>query len=86
MNRIDQKIDRIMEVVHETSSGANTSFYDCEAAMVAELAIMRRFRAFAGQLNPGDDLDSYFHPLNRSNWQKDFANWLIEQNREASND
>lgn len=62
------------------------SFYDSGSAEIAEFAIMRRFRGFAGQLNPGDNLNHYFHPLNRSNWQTDFANWLIEQNREASND
>ena len=87
-NRVDAAIDSLGKVAGESIPKApSVSIYDSDAAEVAERAIMRRFRTFATQhLDSSTDLDAYFHPINRSNWQRDFANWLIEQNQNASND
>jgi hypothetical protein len=62
-----------------------TNLFESEAAEAAERALMGYFRRFAGTLKP-EILDSYFHGINRSCWMADFGHWLIEQNREASND
>ncbi len=77
MNRIDAAIGKV------------STIFDSDAAEIAERAIMRRFKEFATIVLANSDLNNlnaFFHPINRSSWQTEFANWLIEQNREASND
>lgn len=61
------------------------SVYESSAAEKAEMSLMRAFRFFASKISL-DEVDAYFDPRNRSNWQKDFAAYLVQQNQEASND
>lgn len=89
-NRLDRQIDRLGKVVEEATGlkglDAMARVFSSASAEIAERSVCKRFRDFAAQLSPGTDLDTYFHPINRSAWQTDFAHWLIEQNREASNE
>ena len=52
----------------------------------AEQSLLRAFNAFVLTVEP-KHLEDFFHGINRSEWQKAFAEYLIERNSEAaSND
>lgn len=55
-----------------------THVFNSKTCGQAEWQLIRLFRRFAVSIAPAE-IEDFFHPINRANWQGEFARWMEEQ-------